>query len=93
MDPSPPAPQMWKQARLACLHWRGAAGPQQGTEGPGVPGQAGVWRVRKETVLENILEEETSELLDEELHWPGHLPWGCGSQVPSLRWTPALVSP
>lgn len=48
--------------------------------------------MRKEAVLENIL-EETSKLLDEELHLPGDLPWGCGSRVPSLRWTPALVCP
>lgn len=46
----------------------------------------------KEAVLENIL-EETSELLDKELHWPGDLPWGCGSRLPSQRWTPALVCP
>lgn len=49
--------------------------------------------MRKEAVLENILEEETSELLDKELHWPGDLPWGCGSRLPSQRWTPALVCP
>ena len=52
-------------------------------------GQAGVWGVGKEEVLENIPEEDTSELLDEELDWRGNLPWRCGRI--SLQWSHKML--